>query len=76
MFLLSYPFKIMTLAGMWLPDTVKPNVLIFFYILYQFFVASLNTMIFICEITFVLQSIMSNRPMAEYNDTRFPTNYI
>ena len=61
----------MTIAGMWFPDEVKSNVLKFIYFLYQFFAALLNTIIFACEITFIVQSIMSSLPIAEYNDTLF-----
>lgn len=68
---LKFPFILMTMAGMWLPDSFKSKRVKILYLSYQYLIGVTNTVIAVCEIIFVIVGIVSKLPVKVYNDTLF-----
>lgn len=68
---LDYPILLMSIGGIWLPDSVKSKKIKFIYNAYTCFVAIYNAILPIFISIFVVNSVIKNLPVEEYNDTLY-----
>lgn len=68
---LNFIFYLLYLFGAWIPDSVKTKKAKFIYSFYRYLIAVLNAITIICGMVFIANSVISDGPRLDYNDTLF-----